>query len=190
MKKILLLSLVGFIALGAQAQEFPKMDDSPMDAAYFPPRATFRGWAKSDEEKKAGEPKMRVIYSRPQVKGRTIFGDLLKYGEVWRVGANEATEITLMQDVKIGDASVKAGRYTIYAIPTADNWEVHFSTNNDMWGQYHYDPATSLVTKITVPTAKTDALVEAMSIMFEAVDGGAHMIMAWENTMVRVPIMF
>ena len=190
MKKLLLLSMIGVLALGANAQEFPKMDASPMDAAYFPPRAAFRGWAKSDEERAANQPQIRVIYSRPQVKEREIFGGLQKYGEVWRVGANEATEILFMQDVKIGDASVKAGRYTIFAIPQEDNWEVHFSTDNDVWGQYHYDPAKALVTKITVPTAKTESLVEALSILFEPSDDGAHMVIAWENTMVRVPIVF
>ncbi|MFK7951955.1 MAG: DUF2911 domain-containing protein [Ekhidna sp.] len=190
MKKILLLSLVGLIALSSSAQEFPAIDKSPMDAAYFPPRAAFRAFAKTDEEKKANQPKIRVVYSRPQKNGRKVFGELEKFGAVWRLGANEATEITFMQDVKIGDNKVKAGRYTMYAIPQADSWEVHFSTDNDGWGHYAYKPEESMVTKIKVETAKTESTVEAFSILFEEVDGGAHMIMAWDDTMVRLPIQF
>lgn len=166
------------------------MDASPMDAAYFPPRAAFRAFEKTDEAKKAAEPKIRVLYSRPQVKGRTVFGDMVKYGEVWRVGANESTEIMFFQDVKVDGTTLKAGRYTIYAVPQADKWEVHFSTDNDGWGQYAFKPEESTVAKITVPTAATAALVEGLAIMFEGVDDGAHLIVAWENTMVRVPIVF
>lgn len=190
MKKILLLSLAGLIGLSVNAQKFPDMDASPMDAAYYPPRAAFRAFSKTDEEKKANEPKIRVVYSRPQKNDRKVFGELLKFGEVWRVGANEATEIIFMQDVKIGDGTMKAGRYTIYAIPQSDSWEVHFSTDNDGWGHYAYKPEESLVTKIKVTTAKTESTVEAFSIMFEEADGGAHMIMAWDDTMVRLPIQF
>ena len=177
------------ISFSANAQEFPEMDPSPMDAAYFPSRAAFRSFEKTDEAKKANEPKIRVIYSRPQKKDRVVFGGLVKYGEVWRAGANEATEILFMQDATIGGKKVKAGRYTVYAIPQESEWEVHFSSDNDTWGQYAYKPDASMVTKITVPTAKTPATLEGFTIMFEAVDGGAHMIMGWEDTMVRVPIM-
>ena len=181
-----LILLVGSVS----AQEFPKMDASPLDAAYYPTRAAFRSFAKTDEEKKAGEPKIRVLYSRPQANDRDVFGNLVKYGEVWRVGANESTEILFYQDVMIGDKKVKAGRYTVYAVPSESEWEVHFSTDKDGWGQYAFKPEESTVAKITVPTAKTESMVEALSIMFEGVEDGAHMIICWENTMVRVPIVF
>ena len=189
MKSIIAVMAICLITFSTSAQEFPKADASPLDAAYFPPRAAFRSFEKTDEAKKANEPKIRVIYSRPLKKDREVFGGLVKYGEVWRVGANEATEILFYENATIGGKKVKAGRYTIYAIPQEDKWEVHFSSDKDMWGQYAYDPAKSLVTKISVPTAKTPTILESMSIMFEAVDGGAHMIMGWEDTMVRVPIM-
>ena len=172
----------------AVAQDFPKMDASPMDAAYFPPRAAFRAFAKTDEEKKANEPKIRVIYSRPQLKGRTLFKDIEKYGQVWRLGANESTEIMFFTDVTIGDTQVKAGRYTLYGVPQESEWEIHFSTDNDGWGQYAFKPEESTVAKITVPTETPENSIEAFSILFEAVDDGAHMIMGWGDQMVRVPI--
>ena len=189
MKNLFTVLMIVMLVFSAAAQDFKDMDASPMDAAYFPDRAAFRAFAKTEEEKKANEPKIRVIYSRPQKRERDVFGGLLKYGEVWRVGANEATEITFLQDVTIGDAKVSKGRYTIYAIPQESEWEVHFSNDNDRWGQYAYKPDESLVTKITVPTAKTSSTVEAFSIVFEAVEGGTHMVMGWDDTMVRVPIM-
>ena len=70
-----------------QTPDFPTLDKSPLDLAYYPPRAAFRFFAKSDEERKADEPLIRVMYSRPQKKGREIFGGLEPYGKVWRAGA-------------------------------------------------------------------------------------------------------
>lgn len=189
MKNSLLITLIFLLGLTTlQAQEFPKMDNSPMDAAYFPPRAAFRSFAKTDEAKKADQPKIRVVYSRPQKKGRVIFGELQKYGEVWRLGANESTEVLFLKDAKVNGKTLKAGRYTMYAVPQANEWEVHFSSDLDGWGQYAFDPAKSTLAKITVPTQKTESAVESFSIMFEAVDNGAHMIIGWDDTMVRVPI--
>ena len=100
MKNLLLAALVFAMIGSVNAQEFPKMDSSPLDAAYFPPRAAFRNFAKTDAERQADMPKIRVLYSRPQKKGRVIFGDLQKYGEVWRLGANESTEVMFFEDAK------------------------------------------------------------------------------------------
>lgn len=187
----LMFSIAFLLFLGSTtllAQEFPKPDASPMDAAYYPPRVAFRAFGKTEAEKNA-KPVIRVVYSRPQAKGRTIFGDLVKYGEVWRVGANESTEIHFMQKVTINGQKVKPGRYTVYAIPSENSWQVVFNKDLDGWGHYAYD-ASKNVASVTVPTAKTSATVEAMAIMFEEVDNGAHMIIGWDDTMVRVPIEF
>ncbi|MFT4736986.1 MAG: hypothetical protein ACI8QD_000608 [Cyclobacteriaceae bacterium] len=191
MKKLTLiaLSLVTLLAFKPEAngQEFPAVDGSPMDMAYFPPRVAFRAFAKTDVEKSV-VPQIRVIYSRPQAKDRKVFTDLEKPGNMWRVGANEATEILFYQDVTIGDKTVKAGRYTIYAMLGESEWTIHFSNDLDRWGHYAFKPEESSLASITVPTAKTAETVESMSILFEAADPGAHMIIAWDDTMVRVPI--
>ena len=159
-----------------------------MDMAYYPPRVAFRAFAKTEAEKNA-KPVIRVIYSRPQAKGRTIFGDLVKYGEVWRVGANESTEITFMKKVTINGKAVKPGRYTIYAVPGESSWEIIFNKELDGWGHYAYN-ASKNVAMITVPTQKTSDAVEAMAIMFEDADNGANMLIGWDDTMVSVPIEF
>lgn len=191
MKKILLPLLMALACTIAtqdsMAQEFPKPDNSPMDMAYYPSRVAFRAFAKTDEEKNA-KPIIRVIYSRPQAKGRKVFTDLEKPGNIWRLGANESTEIMFFQDVTIDGKKVAAGRYTLYAQLGEEDWTIHFSTDTDGWGQYAFKPEQSTVAKITVPKQKTESTVEHMSIMFEEADPGAHMIIAWDDTMVRVPI--
>jgi len=188
MKWFLTLAALMLMTLGTvSAQEMPEMDASPMDAAYFPNRAAFRAFADTDAQKMAMQPVMKVVYSRPQKKGRDIFGDLISYGDVWRAGANESTEITFFEDVVVGDSKVKAGRYTLYTVPGEEEWQVMINSDLDGWGAYAYDADNNVAT-ITVPTMETDDTVEAFTIMFEEVEDGAHLIMAWDDTMVRVPV--
>lgn len=186
---LLLIMLMG-IAPTLTAQEFPDMDKSPMDMSYYPQRAAFRGFAKTAEEKTAGEPIIRVIYSRPQKKDRVVFGELIKYGEMWRIGANEATEITFMRDVMIGEQPVRAGRYSVYALVNEKEWTIHFSLDLDGWGHYVFKPEESSVAEITVPTSVVREPIEELGIIFEEAEDGAHMVIGWDNTVVRVPIKF
>ncbi len=187
-KTIFAVLFLALISLDSNAQKFKKLDESIMDMSYYPDRAAFRNFAKTEAEKKAGEPIMRVTYSRPLKKGRDIFPELVKYGEVWRLGANEATELLVMQPVSLGGTKLEPGRYTMYALVNEANWEIHVSTDLDTWGQYSFDPTKSTIAKISVPTEKTADVVEAFSIYFEKIDDNtAHMIMGWDDTMVRVP---
>src|SRR5215213_5445475 len=127
MKKILtnfLFLAITFVAT-AQTQvppslKPPALDKSPMDMAYFP-----NNYPVLKIQDKATEPLIaRVIYSRPQKDNRIIFGDLIEYNTVWRMGANEATEIEFFKDVKIANKKIPKGRYTIYAIPTEAQWTI------------------------------------------------------------------
>lgn len=187
MKWIVSIAMLFFMSLSvAQAQEMPEMDKSPMDAAYFPARAAFRTFMDTDEQKMANKPVMRVLYSRPQKKGRDVFPELVAYDKVWRAGANESTEIMFYEDVVLGDTKIKAGRYTLYTKPGEEEWEVMINTDLDGWGAYAYD-ADNNVASITVPAMETESPVEAFTIMFEEVEDGAHMIMAWDDVMIRVP---
>ena len=170
-------------------QDFTDVDKSPLDAAYYPARAAFRAFAKTDSAAMAMEPQIRVLYSRPYKKGREVWGgDLAPYGEPYRLGANETTEITFYTPVKIGDRLVPAGRYTIGAIPNANKWEVFFSLDVDGWGVYAYQPEHNVAT-ITVPTSKTEEVIENFSIsLYEATPGTVHLKMGWDTTVVEVPI--
>ena len=184
---LLLLLTLGILPT-LQAQDFPDLDKSPMDMAYYPQRAAFRNFAKTDAEREAGQPIMRVIYSRPQKKDRVVFGELIKYGEMWRIGANEATEITFFQDVKVGDQPIKAGRYTMYAMVNESEWTIYFSLDLDGWGHYAFKAEDSSVAEIMVPVSKTKEPVEALGLFFEDSEDGAHLVIGWDDVAVRVPI--
>ncbi|MDW3194169.1 MAG: DUF2911 domain-containing protein [Cytophagales bacterium] len=193
MKNLLLSAVIMCLFVSASySQDFPKTDGSPMDAAYYPPRAAFRYFAETDAEKKAGEPVMRVLYSRPQKKGRDIFGGLEKFGTWWRIGANEATELLLLKDVTVNGTKLAAGRYSVHAKIEKDAWEIHFSTELDSWGSYNFrnDPSSTSVASISVKTQATAETVESLGIFFEKSDAGADMVIGWDNTMVRVPFQF
>ena len=102
-KKIMIPALL-FSMYAATAQSpAPALDKSPMDMSYFPVDYPIL----KIQDKVTGPPVVRVLYSRPQKKGRVLFGDLVQYGQVWRLGANEATEIEFFKDVKIDEKKVK-----------------------------------------------------------------------------------
>ena len=187
--RFLSICLIMLSATVLSAQDFADIDKSPLDAAYYPARAAFRAFAKTDSAAMAMEPKIKVLYSRPYKKGRDVWGgDLAPYGEPYRLGANETTEITFFTPVKIGDRLVPAGRYTIGAIPNANKWEVFFSVDVDGWGVYAYKPEHNVAT-ITVPTGKAEEAIENFSIaLYEAAPGTVHLKMGWDMTVVEVPI--
>ncbi len=174
MKKSLVLVIIMFLGAvtASNAQKFAGLQKSPTDISY----------AKADRNAK---PEIKVVYSRPQKKGREIFGNLVKYDKVWRTGADEATEIKFFIDVKMGDKTVKAGTYSLYSIPGEKEWTIILSTDLDSWGAYSYDEGKD-VARIKVPSASGDAL-EVFSIAFKKVDKGYHMVMGWDKTRVEVP---
>lgn len=186
MRNILILTFALF-CFSVKAQDapikFPGVDASPLDVVYFPLRAAN---VKADDPTK---PNIKVIYSRPQKKNRVVFGELEKFGQVWRVGANESTEIRFYQDVTIGDKNIKAGIYNLFAIPTKDKWTMIINSVTDRWGAYTYDQSKDIV-RVDVPTKATPSTVEYLSITFTPSEKGANLIVAWDNTMVDLPISF
>jgi hypothetical protein len=174
MKLYKLLFLVMILSFGtAEAQEFPKVDVSTMDAVIV--------------RSENAESFMRVIYSRPQKKGREIFGDLVPYGKVWRTGANEATEITFYKDVMFGGKSVKAGTYSFFTIPGEDQWTVILNDVLNQWGAYRYDDTKDVV-RIEVEPKKTAATVETFSITSKKADEGYHLLLGWDDTYIEIPV--
>ena len=178
----ILVLLVYSVSLQAQGR-FSPMDKSPMDASYYP--ATYPILKIQD---KATEPLVaRVIYSRPQKNGRVVFGELVEYGKVWRMGANEATEVDFYKDVRINGKKIKKGRYTVYALVNPDKWTVIFNSETDTWGAFKYDPKKDIL-RVDVPVQKNTEQVEALAIQFEKDNGGFSMVVAWDEILVRVPI--
>ncbi len=188
MKKIFVILIafqLFFISLLAQTSVLPPVDKSPMDMSYYP-----NNYPVLKIQDKMSEPLVaRIIYSRPQKAGRPLFGGLVKYGEVWRMGANEATEIEFFKAVKLGDKKIAKGRYTLYGIVNEDNWIIIINKNTDTWGSFKYDQKKD-VARITVALQKTDGIVESLSMMFEKTGTGCNLIIAWENIKAAVPFIF
>ena len=162
-------------------------DASPMDLVQYPNMSRLRNFVE-EEELEANEPQVRVVYSRPRKKGRAIFGELVKYGEMWRLGANETTEITFFNDVTIGGQNVKAGRYGLFAIPREGEWEFILHKNTQSWGVPNHDPEDNVLT-LKAATEKTPNTLEALSMTF--VERGAKqvdLVVGWDNRMARLPI--
>lgn len=187
MKRLfLVMSVVCLFVTGLQAQsKLPPMDKSPMDMSYYP-----NGYPVLKIQDKITEPLIaRVIYSRPQKSGRVIFGELLEYGKVWRLGANEATEIEFYKEVKINDKKVKKGRYTMYAIPYADKWTIIINKENDIWGSFKYDEKKDLL-RIDVPIQKQAEITEEFVMAFEKSGRGANLVIVWDDVKLSLPIVF
>ncbi|WP_041633011.1 DUF2911 domain-containing protein [Maribacter sp. HTCC2170] len=170
---ILMLALV--FTTNVSAQKFSGLDKSPMDMATYP------------SSYKIADKAVRVTYSRPQLKGRSV-SELAPAGEVWRTGANEAVEITLYKDAKIGDADVKAGTYSLFTIPGKNEWTVILNNNLNQWGAYSYSKKADVARAQAKASTDSESL-DAFSIAFKEVEGGAHLVMAWGTTRVSLPIM-
>jgi Protein of unknown function (DUF2911) len=184
MKKILVLStaILFFSAANAQSGR-PGIDKSPLDMSYYP-----ANYPVLKIQDKATEPLVsRVIYSRPKKEGRTVFGGLVAFGKVWRLGANEATEIEFYKPVTIGGKKIAAGRYTLYALVNEKNWTFIVNKENDTWGAFKYDAAKDIV-RTDVPVEQTDELVESLVMGFKKFNGGISLVVEWENTKVALPI--
>jgi len=134
---------------------------------------------------KIGLTDVKIEYSRPSVKGRKIFGELVPFGQVWRTGANAATLVTFSSDVKVEGKDVPKGTYALYAIPDKNDWTFILSNNTKLWGSIGYNQEDD-VARFSVKSAKTGKKYETMEISFvDLTDTGASLAIKWENTSAR-----
>ncbi|HRO46865.1 DUF2911 domain-containing protein [Agriterribacter sp.] len=158
------------------------LDKSPLDIAYYPPE-----YPKLKMIGKAASlPVFRVIYSRPQKNGRKIFGSVVKYGEHWRLGANEATEIEIFGPVIIQQTKVPPGRYVLYCIPQPAEWTLILNSDLYSWGLI-IDAAKDIF-KFTVPTIPVPNPIEAFTIETGENEEGALLWIGWDDTKVVLPM--
>ena len=187
MKKwaLFMVSFVTFIQVNAQSKNIPSLDKSIMDISFYP-----ANYPILKIQDKAKEPlAIRVIYSRPQKNGREVFGGLVEYGQIWRCGANEATEIEFYKDVTINKVKVKKGRYTLYAIPQPESWTLIINKETDTWGAFKYDQKKDILrTEVKITTASE--VVDAFTIYFDPRTDGATMNIQWDNQKASLPIIF
>ena len=183
MKKIVDLRLIIILlaailyTVSATGQGFKKLDDTPHDIAYY--RAS-----------KVTPPLVKVLYGRPSHNEKTeVFGTKIPFNELWRTGANEATEIKIYKDVMFGDKLVSAGTYVIYTIPNKNQWEIILSSNTDVFGAHQYSSVFD-VARVLVPVSKAEK-INIFSIGFKKVaKNNISMVFAWGSTRAKVLLDF
>lgn len=133
---------------------------------------------------------IKVVYGQPYKNGRTIFGDWEPYGQVWRTGANEATEITITNPVFMGDNVVEAGTYALFTIPEEDSWTIILNNELGQWGAFEYSENRDYL-RFDVPVKDLEDPVEAFTISFSDVSYSVTtMSMSWDTVQVDIPIRF
>lgn len=135
---------------------------------------------------------VKVVYYRPYKKDRLIFGPekeeaLVPYDKYWRLGANDATEITFNKDVNFVNKAVPAGSYRMYAVPGQTSWQISLNTELGKFGYFEPNYALDL-TKVEVPVSQSPTELEQLTITFDPDSAGVTMNIAWDRTLVRVPI--
>jgi hypothetical protein len=135
-----------------------------------------------------GLTEVMVDYSRPSMRGRAVFGELVPYGKLWRTGANAYTKISFDTDVTISGQEVKSGTYSIFTKPGEKNWQVFFYTDTQGGGTPREWDDAKVVAKATVPVYPMDMPVETFTITIDDVkSNGANIGIIWENVYVAIP---
>jgi hypothetical protein len=173
LKIVIFLLMAMLLKTNVSAQSFKDLDESPHDIAYY-------------RVNRLTPPLVKVIYGRPQKNGQKVFGNLVKYGKIWKTGANEATEVKFYKDILFGNVKVPAGTYVLLTIPGEKEWEVILSSNLDVLGAFQYNPLFD-VAKITIPSSKAES-IEVFSIAFKEKKDTVQMVLAWDSTRVKIPI--
>ena len=150
-----------------QAQEFKGLDKSPLDMIEYPGNRGEGKWA-------------RILYSRPQLKGRK-FESIVPKDKIWRMGANESTELTLFVPMRIGETLIDSGAYTMYAIPSEKEITIIINKATHVWGAYSYNDDLD-VARVTVPITEDEDPLEAFSMIFGKSDGGGmNLYFGWDT---------
>jgi len=171
MKKIALL-LVAFVASFSVQAQIAAPQPSPLGKVM----------------QRVGLTDVTLEYSRPSMRGRAVFGNLVPYDKVWRTGANQNSMITFSTDATVDGQTLKAGSYAIFTKPGTTSWEVYFYTDTNNWGTPQQWDETKVAAKTTVPTAAMDMPVETFTMTIDDItNNGANLGIIWENTYVGVP---
>ncbi|WPP49374.1 DUF2911 domain-containing protein [Catalinimonas niigatensis] len=190
-KTVLYLILLAIFVQRVHAQDLRGIDKSPMDMAYFPDDFA-HDIRFAPEKLEFDRAIIRVVYSRPAKNGREVFGNMVPYGEVWRVGANEAPEIKFYEDVSLNGKKIKAGSYALLAIAGEKEWILILSKDVDQWGAYSYDKKDDVL-RVKASVTQLSNPIENFTIQFEGKGKGKKegiMKLAWDQTLVELPFTF
>jgi hypothetical protein len=133
---------------------------------------------------------VKVTYCQPHKKGREIFGKLVPYGQVWRMGANEATEITTTRDIQVNGQLLRAGTYALFSIPEKDKWTIIINSEPGLWGAYNHNPKLDVM-RFDVPVKViSKTIYEAFQMKFDQKNEVANLLINWDNVEVSIPFKF
>lgn len=135
----------------------------------------------------AGGKTVTIDYSSPRKKGRNVFPDVAKYGEIWRTGANEATTFVASSDVMVGGKHVPAGSYTLFTVPGKDKWTLVISKKTGEWGT-DYPGEKEDLARVAMKAGTASAPVENFTISFEKAGSGCNLKLAWDTTTAWVSV--
>ena len=170
MKKILLALAIILSSVSSQAQV-----TTPQPS----PKATLN--------QIVGLTDVEIEYSRPGVKGRNIFGDLVPFGKVWRTGANSNTTISFSEDVVIDGKTLKKGKYALYTLPKVESWEIIFYSKTDNWGNPEVWNESDVALRATVVPEMLNRNIESFTIDINNLDNNfAILNLSWEKTLVSL----
>lgn len=178
-QKNLLLALVvaGGLALPLQLSA----QSSPVNFPAASPACTLK--------QRVGLTDIQVVYSRPGMKDRTIFGGIVPYDTVWRTGANQATKITFSTPVKLEDNDIPAGTYSLFTIPGKDEWTIIINKDANQFGAFQYNSNNDLVRFTVTPRTLTDTTLDAFTIEFNRIrDDSAILMLIWDKTVVPIKL--
>ena len=140
-------------------------------------------------EQEVGSGKIKITYSRPLVRGRKIFGELVPFDKLWRTGASDCTVITTSEDISFGNNVLKAGSYSIFSIPSINEWTIIVNSDTTLHGETGYDEKKDIM-RFKVPLEKSPNFYETFTIELNDINskGEAFLKILWENTMVKIPV--
>jgi hypothetical protein len=158
----------------------------------FYKRYTKSASPESNVDFKDGDLNIKVFYNSPSKRGRVIFGKLVPFDTVWRTGANEATIFETNKDLAIQGKVLKAGKYTLWATPGKQTWQITFNTEYGQWGidfngAANKDPKNDVLTA-EVPSVIQDKEIEKFTISVEKSDEEILLILLWDKTVVTLPM--
>jgi hypothetical protein len=176
-QKTLLLALAVAGGLAFPSHSFAQ--PSPVNFPAASPNCTVK--------QRVGLTDIEVTYSRPGIKGRTVYGGIVPYGAVWRTGANLATKIKFSTPVKLEGNDIPAGTYSLFTIPNTNDWTIIINKDANQFGAFQYNSNDDLVRFTVTPQTMDDTTVETFMIEFNEIrDDSAELMLVWDKTVVPI----
>jgi hypothetical protein len=134
---------------------------------------------------------IKIVYGQPYKRDRQTFGNIVPYNQVWRTGANEATELTTTRDIIFGGRKLKSGTYTLFSIPRKnDNWTIILNSELGQWGAFYYNKVYDVL-RVKASAITKETVTEAFTIQFSEIEkDSTNIVMRWDQKIIKIPVEF